>query len=137
MNKLETIELYKKGKEEWNKWAICQINIKDKNNVEWENNSRAIFTESKSSLGLNNFEGFIFPGETIFEQGVFERGVNFKCAVFHGCAFFSGCEFKKEANFDYCVFLSTVWFSHFKKHSPEDSTKFYSKFHNPFSDKQG
>lgn len=128
MNHDQTIKLFDKGRNDWNKWALQMLISKDINSEEWKEAAIADFGELTAGQKNYDFEGFIFPGDVNLESAYFNGIVNFNCAVFHGDAFFAGAKFVEDAFFNNCVFLSNAWFSHYKLKKKYDSTKYFSIF---------
>jgi hypothetical protein len=128
MDPNSTMELYKRGKEEWNKWANKTLDDRDKKKENWPSEATADFSLLTEIKGKIDFRGFIFPGDTIFEKVHFNGRVSFERAIFYGEVFLAGSSFEEDAIFNEAIFLSTAWFSHFKRSKEFDSSDFYAKF---------
>ncbi len=68
MNRDESIDLFRRGKEAWNAWA-ADISARQDDSYEWKAEARADF--SSHEFGNADFSGFVFPGRTEFSDARF------------------------------------------------------------------
>lgn len=116
MDRKESIELYEKGVDAWNRWAKNMLrnrpsDAKSKNTVEqdlWENQAKVDFR------GMDfcdaNFVGFVFPGVADFSETTFENVANFSQVEFDGVAEFSQAIFKNDVFFYGTLFYDQARF---------------------------
>ena len=144
MDKKESLELFEKGENAWNKWAESMLTERkvlesvgtwmrgDENqwNDEtrsWHERAKTDFTDHKFTSEVN-FRNFHFPGEALFmsvnfkgyvsfQSAKFHYNANFLAAIFFRIALFNNAEFEGVARFMQCSFKSSVLFadSSFKK----------------------
>jgi hypothetical protein len=112
----EDIERAKSGMAIWNDWARQRLS----------NNEAPVVDFSKEWIAGLNFEGFIFPGPTIFSYAKFSGGAVFSRAVFHADAKMDRVKFFKDANFDKVKFKKSANFDHaiFYKFADFDCARF-------------
>lgn len=116
MDKNESIELYRKGVDAWNRWAKNMLknrpsDVRNRSTFEqdlWENQAKADFREM--TIIDANFAGFVFPGIADFSKTTFEHIADFSQVEFEGVAEFSQTTFKNDVFFDRTRFYKNAEF---------------------------
>ena len=119
MNKEESLRLYTQGKENWNLWANRMLARREDSEV-WKDEAEVDFTSHV--FEEVDFSGFVFPGNTRFnetafkgragfEKSTFKGPVGFREATFEGDAIFGETTFKGGAGFGEATFEGDVWFN--------------------------
>ena len=126
MNKDQSVALYERGEDSWNKWARELLARRDDSD-EWKDESSVDF--SFHAFGNADFSGFVFPGlanfagttfagNSWFIRTKFEAGAKFENAVFGneicfiettfgGHAWFEEAVFEGDAHFGKSIFCKT------------------------------
>jgi hypothetical protein len=110
------IDRAKGGMASWNDWARQCL----------ANNEAPVVDFSKEWIAGLNFEGFIFPGPTIFSYAKIAGGAIFSRAVFHADAKMDRVKFFEDAKFDKVNFKESANFDHaiFCKFADFDCARF-------------
>ena len=128
MNREETWDLFKQGKEAWNAWADEMLSQRKafaedgswpqgkrppKGNDQidaWRAQARADFSEQEFSENEGDFKYFVFPFCADFSKATFSGGASFMRATFSGIAFFTGATFSGGADFTSATFSGNASF---------------------------
>ena len=122
MDKADTLELLRRGRECWNAWATELLQQReilkkahvwngDKNEAVWTDDTRSWMDEAAAcfsyeilNLNYSDFGGWVFPGNVDFSSAEFRGEPSFHRATFYGDADFNNAVFKRSANLDEAIF---------------------------------
>lgn len=135
MNEEETIALWERGKEAWNKWAQEMLSKRSELEKEgewqldykptgeehpqnsltedWLDRATAIFSTKRFARKFSestSFSGYHFPGPAIFCKARFLKTTDFHYSVFEGSVDFSDAKFTQEVSFFSSEFKNHVLF---------------------------
>ena len=133
MNLEESLTLYTRGREEWNRWAVATMERRDAlvaaGQWAWAYDSRADvyptnevtgkwWAEAAAQFSYHefvepvDFSGFVFPSHGLFIMAKFPLGACFSTAQFLDGACFNYAQFGAAAEFDSAEFHSEAGFRH-------------------------
>ncbi|MEN2494125.1 MAG: hypothetical protein TECD_00016 [Hyphomicrobiaceae bacterium hypho_1] len=147
MKRNVTLELFCKGREEWNAWAeemfakrkrledtglwSLDLGIDPKNDQtrDWVNEASIEFSSKEEPYNFNediDFSGWIFPWNANFTRVTFSKTANFRNAHFGGAANFRSVSFSEPCDFRVATFDGAANFTRvsFKGTSDFRGTKF-------------
>ncbi|HFB2048917.1 MAG: pentapeptide repeat-containing protein [Hyphomicrobiaceae bacterium] len=120
MNRIETLELFRKGKEYWNAWAedmlvkrrqlessglwsmVLSTDPRNDQTRSWVNEASIQFSTKEDPFTFTSevdFNGWIFPWNVDFTRATFDETVNFNNSHFFGAANFRSVTFARSADF--------------------------------------
>lgn len=141
LSREKSVELWSKGKDEWNLWMKNHPDTHvDFNHVNFTPDSLAsvapdedlaIYGKHHGYLKFISFEGFIFNGDADFSGAKLPSPTSFNGARFEGEAKFTGAKFGGEASFTNTIFNSHANFSNaiFSRTVDFSATHFASNTH--------
>lgn len=127
----QSLALYARGREEWNRWAAAMIERRDAlvatGQWAWAYDSRADVYPTNAATGMwwqeaaaqfsynefvapVDFRGFVFPSHALFVMAKFQREARFSAAQFLEDACFNYATFSVAAAFDGAEFRSEAGF---------------------------
>lgn len=122
MNKEESLALYKKGRDGWNKWADEMLARRTKltetrewmaqaDNITGKLEGKNLATQDWLAAATSDFSKQVFENDVDFTNFVFPGDVTFIGATFEGYALFEAVMFIGEASFNDTTFTGDAWFN--------------------------